>query len=102
MIYRGFIPDENMCWVPETLMLEILAEVHYLPDSWRGQAHSTFVRDQFAHLFQYKAVNYNFFFFCLNLNILQRTYFQIQGIFTFRTYFAGGHPSDIIFQIETS
>ncbi|XP_065216875.1 autophagy-related protein 9A [Planococcus citri] len=55
-IFRGFIPDENMCWCPEKLLIEILAEVHYLPDSWRGQAHSTGVRDQFSQFFQYKAV----------------------------------------------
>lgn len=55
-IFRGFIPDENMYWCQETLMIEILAEVHYLPDSWRGLAHTTFVRDQFAQFFQYKAV----------------------------------------------
>lgn len=42
-------------------MIEILAEVHYLPDNWRGQAHSTFVRDQFAQFFQYKAVILKFF-----------------------------------------
>ncbi|XKL67657.1 hypothetical protein PGB90_003148 [Kerria lacca] len=55
-LMRKIIPDENCCWNPETLMTEILSEVHYLPDSWRGQAHTTLVRDQFSQLFQYKAV----------------------------------------------
>ena len=38
-------------------MIDILAEVHYLPDTWRGQAHTTSVRDQFSQFFQYKAVS---------------------------------------------
>ncbi|KAK7575552.1 hypothetical protein V9T40_011838 [Parthenolecanium corni] len=55
-IIRKIIPDENCCWQPENLMTEVLAEVHYLPDAWRGHAHTTFVRDQFSQLFQYKFV----------------------------------------------
>lgn len=55
--YRKIIPDENCCYIPENLMMEVLSEVHYLPDSWRGQAHTTMVRDEFSQLFQYKAVS---------------------------------------------
>uniref|UniRef100_H2YCX5 Autophagy-related protein 9 n=1 Tax=Ciona savignyi TaxID=51511 RepID=H2YCX5_CIOSA len=36
-------------------MRHVVAQVHYAPDSWRGQAHTYNVRDQFAQIFQYKA-----------------------------------------------
>lgn len=57
MFYRVFIPDENLVWCPENLMTAILAQVHYLPDSWRGNAHTTRVRSEMSQLFQYKAVS---------------------------------------------
>ncbi|XP_063224010.1 autophagy-related protein 9A [Bacillus rossius redtenbacheri] len=53
---RVFIPDENLVWCPEKLMTAVLAHVHYLPDSWRGQAHTHRVRNEFSQIFQYKAV----------------------------------------------
>ncbi|XP_067005756.1 autophagy-related protein 9A isoform X2 [Anabrus simplex] len=53
---RVFIPDENLVWCPEKLMTAVLAHAHYLPDSWRGQAHTHRVREEFSQLFQYKAV----------------------------------------------
>nr|CAD7196671.1 unnamed protein product [Timema douglasi] len=53
---RVFIPDENLVWCPEKLLTAVLAHVHYLPDSWRGQAHTHRVRGEFSQLFQYKAV----------------------------------------------
>lgn len=53
---RSAIPDENVYWCPESLLIDILAEVHYLPDNWRGLAHTTPVRDQFSQFFQFKAV----------------------------------------------
>nr|CAD7453425.1 unnamed protein product [Timema tahoe] len=53
---RVFIPDENLVWCPEKLLTAVLAHVHYLPDSWRGQAHTHRVREEFSQLFQYKAV----------------------------------------------
>ncbi|XP_071487635.1 autophagy-related protein 9A-like [Diadema antillarum] len=55
-ICRTFIPDENLIWCPETLMQSILAQIHYIPDSWKGEAHTYRVRDEFSQLFQYKAV----------------------------------------------
>ncbi|XP_039280518.1 autophagy-related protein 9A isoform X1 [Nilaparvata lugens] len=55
-ILRGFIPDENMVWCPEVLMTQVLSQVHYIPDSWRGKAHTSKVRQEFAQLFQFKAI----------------------------------------------
>lgn len=55
-ISRAFIPDENMVWCPEALMTAVLAHAHYLPDGWRGRAHTSTVRLHFSQLFQYKAV----------------------------------------------
>lgn len=46
-----------MVWCPEKLMTAVLAHVHYLPDNWKGQAHTHSVRQEFAQLFQYKAVS---------------------------------------------
>lgn len=45
-----------MVWCPEKLMTAVLAHVHYLPDTWKGQAHTHTVRQEFSQLFQYKAV----------------------------------------------
>ncbi|XP_059490836.1 autophagy-related protein 9A [Neocloeon triangulifer] len=56
-ICRASIPDQNMVWCPEKLMTTVLAHVHYLPDTWRGQAHTNIVRQEFAQLFQLRAVN---------------------------------------------
>ncbi|CAG0917091.1 unnamed protein product [Notodromas monacha] len=53
---RAMIPDENMVWCPEMLMNAVLAQVHYLPDSWAGKAHTSTVRDNFAQIFQLKVV----------------------------------------------
>ena len=35
----------------------VLAQLQYMPDSWKGNAHKTHVRDEFSSLFQYKAVS---------------------------------------------
>ncbi|KAJ9595907.1 hypothetical protein L9F63_012926, partial [Diploptera punctata] len=55
-ICRIFIPDENLVWCPEKLLIAVLAEIHYLPDNWKGQAHSNKVHNEFSQLFHYKAV----------------------------------------------
>ncbi|XP_065340573.1 autophagy-related protein 9A [Cloeon dipterum] len=54
---RSMIPDQNMVWCPETLLTKVLAHVHYQPDNWRGQAHTHNVRQEFAQLFQLRAVS---------------------------------------------
>ncbi|XP_070566491.1 autophagy-related protein 9A-like [Ptychodera flava] len=55
---RMFIPDEYLVWCPEKLMQTVLAQIHYIPDSWKGTAHKWKTRDEFSRLFQYKAVHY--------------------------------------------
>ncbi|KAK4879577.1 hypothetical protein RN001_007723 [Aquatica leii] len=53
-VCRALIPDETLAWCPETLLSNVLAHTHYLPDGWRGQAHTTRVRTEFQQLFQYR------------------------------------------------
>lgn len=55
-ICAGFIPDENAVFNPEALMKQILSQTHYIPDAWKGRAHTKEVRDEFSRLFQYKFV----------------------------------------------
>lgn len=42
---------------PETLMRSILRNIHYIPDNWNLNAHTNWVRDEFAQLFQYRFVS---------------------------------------------
>lgn len=46
-----------MVFCPEQLLRVILAHIHYMPDHWQGNAHRSQTRDEFAQLFQYKAVS---------------------------------------------
>uniref|UniRef100_A0AAR2LGC3 Autophagy-related protein 9 n=1 Tax=Pygocentrus nattereri TaxID=42514 RepID=A0AAR2LGC3_PYGNA len=55
-VCRSFIPDKHMVFCPEQLLKVILAHIHYMPDHWQGNAHRYETRDEFAQLFQYKAV----------------------------------------------
>lgn len=55
---RSFIPDKHMVFCPEQLLKVILAHIHYMPDHWQGNAHRYETRDEFAQLFQYKAVRH--------------------------------------------
>lgn len=56
-ISGALVPDENLVWVPELLMDRIVAQIHYLPDSWAGKIHTGQVRNEFSRLFQYKFVH---------------------------------------------
>ena len=38
-------------------MMAILAQIHYVPDHWKGKAHTTHVRDEFSMMYQYKSVS---------------------------------------------
>lgn len=53
-VARSLIPDEHMVWCPEMLMRKILSEIHYMPDAWKGNAHTYKCRNEFSQLFQYK------------------------------------------------
>ncbi|XP_018581640.1 autophagy-related protein 9A [Scleropages formosus] len=55
-VCRSFIPDKHLVFCPEQLLKVILAHIHYMPDHWQGNAHRYETRDEFAQLFQYKAV----------------------------------------------
>lgn len=55
-VCTGLIPDENIIYNPETLMKQILLICHYIPDYWKGKAHTLHVREEFSRLFQYKFV----------------------------------------------
>ncbi|CAG0891616.1 unnamed protein product, partial [Cyprideis torosa] len=57
-VCRVFIPEENVVWSPEHLLYTIVQHVHYLPDSWRGKAHTTPVRDKFGMLFQFRVISW--------------------------------------------
>ncbi|KAF0302240.1 Autophagy-related protein 9A [Amphibalanus amphitrite] len=54
-VCRVFIADENLVFAPEQLMAAVLAHVHYMPDHWRGQAHTGRVMHEFSQMFQLKA-----------------------------------------------
>jgi len=55
-ICAGFIPDEYLVFCPELLMKQILSNSHYIPEEWKGRAHTNQVRDEFSRLFQYKFI----------------------------------------------
>jgi Autophagy protein Apg9. len=56
-VSRSMLPDENMVWCPEQLMTAIIAQIHYCPEHWKGQAHTTQVRKEFSQLFHYKIIH---------------------------------------------
>lgn len=55
IISRVLIPDENLIFCPEQLMTAVLAHTHYLPISWKGNAHTSHVREHFGQFFQLRA-----------------------------------------------
>lgn len=56
-IARSLIPsDEQTVFVVDELIYQILAHIHYMPDNWKLNPHSSVVRIEFAKLFQYKFV----------------------------------------------
>lgn len=56
-ISHAFIPNENAVFNPDALLSRVLCDVHYMPDGWKEQAHTSTVRDEFSKLFQYKFVH---------------------------------------------
>lgn len=55
-ICRGLIPDESLVWCPETLLQGVVMHTHYLPPRWKGQAHTSKIKEEFQQLFQYRIV----------------------------------------------
>ncbi|XP_050430185.1 autophagy-related protein 9A [Adelges cooleyi] len=55
LICRSLVDDEKEIVCQESLMTAVLAEVHYLPDSWVGKAHTQQVSNQFSQIFPFKA-----------------------------------------------
>ncbi|XP_060575808.1 autophagy-related protein 9A-like [Ruditapes philippinarum] len=53
---KVFIPDEHAVYCPEVLLRNVLAQIHYMPDHWSGNAHTSKVRGEFSLLFQFKAI----------------------------------------------
>lgn len=51
---RAFVPDEHMIFCPELAMTYIIAQIHYVPDTWKEHAHTQRVRKEFSQLFQYR------------------------------------------------
>ena len=39
-----FVPDENLVFCPEKTLTAVIAHIHYFPDAWKGQAHTTKVK----------------------------------------------------------
>ncbi|CAH1992438.1 unnamed protein product [Acanthoscelides obtectus] len=53
-ICHTIIPDETMVWCPETLLQNVVMHTHYLPPNWKGQAHTSKIREEFQQLFPYR------------------------------------------------
>jgi len=68
-----------MIYCPEILMRNILAHIHYMPDSWKGNAHKQNIRDEFSLLFQYKVVSLGqiYLFLIVYLLYVNVRYFNI-------------------------
>lgn len=93
---RALIPDEHLVWCPEKLLTAILAHVHYFPDHWKGQAHTTRVRDQFALLFQYKVVSlFASFILLLIITVTEKDSCAL-GVFSGGIGVTGRYPLHII------
>jgi hypothetical protein len=37
----GFVSDDNLVFCPEKTLTAVIAHIHYFPDAWKGQAHTT-------------------------------------------------------------
>lgn len=56
--FRSLVDDGKEIVCQETLMTAVLAEVHYLPDSWVGKVHTQQVSNEFSQIFPFKAVSF--------------------------------------------
>jgi autophagy-related protein 9 len=53
---RILIPDPNIVFCPEKTLTAVMAHIHYFPDSWKGEAHTSRVMSELGELFPYTAV----------------------------------------------
>ena len=53
---RILIPDPNIVFCPEKTLTAVMAHIHYFPDSWKGEAHTSRVMAELGELFPYTAV----------------------------------------------
>jgi len=53
---RILIPDPNMVLCPEKTLAAVMAHIHYFPDCWKGEAHTSKVMSELGELFPYTAV----------------------------------------------
>jgi|UniRef100_A0AC35GGN3 autophagy-related protein 9 len=54
-VCRSFIANENLVFCPDFLMKQIVANIHYAPESWLREAHSSEVVNEFGKLFHMRA-----------------------------------------------
>ncbi len=55
-VSRAFIPSKASVFNPSAAFTAVLKHTHYYPPHWHGRTHHTAVRDEFAALFQTRAV----------------------------------------------
>lgn len=55
-VSRAFVPDEHAVFCPEQLMSHIVSHIHYMPERWKGNAHTSVVREELGQLFPFKIV----------------------------------------------
>ena len=60
--FRSLVDDDKEIVCQESLMNAILTEVHYLPDSWVGKAHTQQVSNQFSFLKPYLYLIFSWFY----------------------------------------
>ena len=52
---RVLIPDPNQVFCPEKTLTVVMAHIHYFPDTWKGEAHTSRVMSELGELFPYTA-----------------------------------------------
>ncbi|VDN96828.1 unnamed protein product [Rodentolepis nana] len=55
-VAMSLIPSEDVYHVPRFPLSSTLAMIHYMPDKWLNNAHTSQVRAEFSQLFQYRFV----------------------------------------------
>ena len=58
-------------FVPERLLRHTLAQIHYMPDNWKGNAHKLHVSKELSQLFQLKIVSDCFDCTCTGISCIQ-------------------------------